>query len=516
MFHCISAPAPLIRALGLSFLFAIGKADSAVLDGTTYQGVLEQAGAPVNGVYDFRVQLYDAEAGGSLLRQIAVDDVPVVDGLFSIDLDFANDLDLASTTDQRYIQIQVREGEETGSFSTLSPRAEVKAAPAAITAARALTSDQDLNDAYLNGSQISTLSNPVQISGPGGLKVGAGGLSVSGATSVAGDVDIGRTDNIIGSGTLRLFNSLYSNPFAQINDFLGDGGGLYLFDEQDNEIFFVRPDLQGEGASLALFRNTTSTGLNIDGNVNGSGDTRVLISGDDAFARFNMATTGSDSVEIPTASIDPNETSAEAGIALDRATPNVSPPTGSSLLAVAARTVTVPSTGYLMVSGTLELKYAANRHYEYGLSTDGATIANGMEYTFQDLGTGGQITLPLSDVIEVNEGMITISVLIRETNGGSTDFDRVQDVNLALLYVPTSYGFVGRSDDQPWAGLRDEEAVPTAMTLDKMRAEFQAELDRRDREIREIDMKYQRRLSELEAETRRMLQAHPRSQETGR
>ena len=87
----------------------------------TYQGRLQQNGAPANGTFDLAFALYDQPSGGS---QVGVTlneaDFPVVDGIFTVSLSFPG----AFTGTQLYLQVSV-EG------TPLLPRQAVATAPVA-------------------------------------------------------------------------------------------------------------------------------------------------------------------------------------------------------------------------------------------------------------------------------------------------------------------------------------------------------------------------------------------------
>lgn len=101
----------------------------------TYQGQLQDGGSPATGVYDFQFQLYDAASGGaSAGGPLAVDDVTVSAGIFTVELDFGSS---AFNGDARWLEISVRPGSSTGSYTTLTPRQPLTAAPYALNAATA-------------------------------------------------------------------------------------------------------------------------------------------------------------------------------------------------------------------------------------------------------------------------------------------------------------------------------------------------------------------------------------------
>jgi hypothetical protein len=113
-----NAPASPQAALGTAF---------------TYQGRLDQSGSPASGTYDFRFRLYDdGYAGeGTQLGEVAVGDVSVSSGLFSVELDFGSAFDTGTAT---WLEIGVRAGTSTGSYTTLNPRQAVNAVPYALYA----------------------------------------------------------------------------------------------------------------------------------------------------------------------------------------------------------------------------------------------------------------------------------------------------------------------------------------------------------------------------------------------
>lgn len=100
----------------------------------TYQGVLSDGGTPAAGPHDLRFLLYDAEVGGSQVgATVTADDLAVTDGRVTTVLDFGAVFDGTA----RWLEIHVRPGASTGSYSVLSPRQALTAAPYARHAATA-------------------------------------------------------------------------------------------------------------------------------------------------------------------------------------------------------------------------------------------------------------------------------------------------------------------------------------------------------------------------------------------
>ncbi len=123
-----------IRVTIVALTLAIGvNAIQAQPSSFTYQGRLTELGVAVNDSADLRITLWDAEVGGSSVGvEQQFDDVPVVDGSLSLELDFG-----ASSFGQgpRWLQVAVRtphDPTDTALFTMLAPRQAVTAVPHAL------------------------------------------------------------------------------------------------------------------------------------------------------------------------------------------------------------------------------------------------------------------------------------------------------------------------------------------------------------------------------------------------
>ena len=102
--------------------------------GFTYQGYLSVDGEPADGQYDLLFELFDTEQSGSQVGSpLAENDVSVVDGLFTVLLDFG---DVFDGTDL-WLQIGVSPDIGSAPYTTLTPRQAITAAPYASYASRA-------------------------------------------------------------------------------------------------------------------------------------------------------------------------------------------------------------------------------------------------------------------------------------------------------------------------------------------------------------------------------------------
>jgi hypothetical protein len=96
----------------------------------TYQGKLVDGGSPANGSYDFLFSPFDDASGGVQVADSQIrEDVAVVDGYFTVTLDFGTGL---FEGDARWLEVDVRPGASTGSHTTLSPRTLLTGVPYAL------------------------------------------------------------------------------------------------------------------------------------------------------------------------------------------------------------------------------------------------------------------------------------------------------------------------------------------------------------------------------------------------
>ena len=142
----------LVLAVGL-MVWSAGVIEAAPM-GTafTYQGRLIDANGTTDGLYDFEFRLFDDPNvidGNQVGSTIDVNDLDVIEGYFTLELDFGG----AFVGDARWLQIAVRPGTSTGSFSTLSPRQEVLPTPYAIFAENAGPD----NDWMLSGNYMYSI-----------------------------------------------------------------------------------------------------------------------------------------------------------------------------------------------------------------------------------------------------------------------------------------------------------------------------------------------------------------------
>ncbi len=100
----------------------------------TYQGFLTAGGEPANEEYDFTFDLYPGENTGTLIDTVVLEDVPVAGGVFTVWLDYGPDI---FDGNERWLEISIRPGGETGDYSTLVGRQALTPSPYALYAIKA-------------------------------------------------------------------------------------------------------------------------------------------------------------------------------------------------------------------------------------------------------------------------------------------------------------------------------------------------------------------------------------------
>lgn len=124
-----------ILVLVLGLLVWPAKVSKAAPVGTafTYQGRLIDANEVADGLYDFQFKLCDSETDGNQLNSdVNTPDVEVIDGYFTVELDFGDVFD----GNNRWLQIGVRPGEQNDPnvYTVLSPLQKVTPTPYALYA----------------------------------------------------------------------------------------------------------------------------------------------------------------------------------------------------------------------------------------------------------------------------------------------------------------------------------------------------------------------------------------------
>jgi hypothetical protein len=147
-----------------SSAFGVGTAFSV-------QGRLNNNGAPANGTYDMRLSVFGAASGPPLIAgPITVAGVGVTNGIFSVIADFGPGV---FTGDPRWLETAFAPT-GSGTYTTVSPRQQLLAAPYAMFAASAAD--------VANGSVVKSLNglkDNVTLQGAGGVSITPAGNTLT-------------------------------------------------------------------------------------------------------------------------------------------------------------------------------------------------------------------------------------------------------------------------------------------------------------------------------------------------
>ncbi len=107
--------------------------ESEIGSAITYQGKLMESDDVADGLYDLRFLLYDSPSNGNLIGStVEANDLDIVDGYFTVDLDFGNPE--AFYGEGRWLEIGVRPWNlsDPNGYTVLSPRQRIAATPHAL------------------------------------------------------------------------------------------------------------------------------------------------------------------------------------------------------------------------------------------------------------------------------------------------------------------------------------------------------------------------------------------------
>ncbi|MBS1793037.1 MAG: tail fiber domain-containing protein [Acidobacteria bacterium] len=222
----------------------------------TYQGKLNDGGAPAGGAYDFTFRLFSAVSGGAQIGpDVTRDDVAVTNGIFTVNLDFGASPFSSGTGN--YLEILVRPGASTGAYTTLAPRLPVASAPYAVkslsadnaaNAASATNSTTAQNALSLGGvaaaqfvqttdARLSDARNPLPNS-PNYIQ-NTTNQQASASFNISGSGTAGGTlgGNILNAATQFNLNGRRILTGSLVNIFAGDGSGAANPTGGDNSFF---------------------------------------------------------------------------------------------------------------------------------------------------------------------------------------------------------------------------------------------------------------------------------------
>jgi hypothetical protein len=412
----------------VAILLIAGTAQAQIPQKLNYQGRVTHisAGVPLPGPHTMTFKIYASATGGIPLWSETQSVVADVEGVVSTILGSVNPI--AIPFDGPYwLQVEV-DGE------LLTPRREM------VSAAYALNSADSEKLGGLEPTDFAAADHRHH-------SLDARDGSPTDVVDVDDDGNVTVTlDGTLPDEGFSVYREGEPHPLVKIFDFAGMGGGLVCFNDNGDPNIAMDPDPSGTGGIFLVTRFSDQPGFFVDGNFESTGEPRVSIIGSSQAAEFKMDESGDQSVELPVNSISSSEVLDEPGVASEQY--NFIPPglylvNGINILA--SRTLVVPSAGYVLVMGTaqptVEHDNSKTPQAEFGVS-DMPDALPGNQDCLLMLNAGlpaGNYAFPVSvhGLFAVpSAGSYTFHFLANLERGVFV----VNDVQLTIMFVPTSYG----------------------------------------------------------------------------
>jgi hypothetical protein len=185
-------------AVVLSFVFALVALGEPVTTSWTYQGQLRRSGAAYNGTCNFQFSLWDAASAGTQQNStLSINSVNVVNGLFTVILDFEDWF----TGHARWLGTSVQCSGD-GGFTPLDPRQPITAAPYALSLRPG---------AKIEGASIPAI---LTVNNSSDFKGSVGGIYAIGTTGVHGETNRADGNGVLGvagdTGSVGVYGFNYS------------------------------------------------------------------------------------------------------------------------------------------------------------------------------------------------------------------------------------------------------------------------------------------------------------------
>lgn len=436
---------------GLAALLLAAASASALAPYTvSYQGRLEDSGGnPVTDVVALQFTIYnDAVLGGAanIKWTETHPTVSVTDGLFNVTLGSVTPIhDSVFNQANRWLGIKVDLDPE------LTPR----------TPFTSVAYSQRIHT--VDGSKGGTIQ---------------GDIFVSDAV-VAGD--------IFGPGVIETYAPAIGGTGVRL--FENNGAPrTWVFGEDGNLATQTDADIDGSGGFFRVYSGGGSgNAVTIDGNADGSFSPVVTIDGSVAVITFAPDTVGNTSVQLPVSAISATEILDEPGLAHNN-TNLVFLPTGT-ISDIASRTITCPTSGYILAIASAEISVSHTTgtisfgYFGVSNASGSAPSNQDVEIVIPSAAPSGAYDYPFTShgVFSVSTGIQTFYFVGFESTGAYT----LNDINLTLLFFPTSYGVVS-APVPPAPGENDDNVNPLSQVAARGPL-TQAEIDSEKREAEAFD-----------------------------
>lgn len=266
--------------MGLGILLSTTQPAAAAAPGDafTYQGQLKRDGVPVSEACDFIFRLMTAESGGSEVMSQGNDGVPVVNGLFQVDLHFGT---FAFDLNERWLDVAVS-CPSGGAFTGLAPRQPILATPYAIMALDvAMVADGALSGIYSQPLTLSNAANSFQGAFNGTHSGSGAGLSSLNASNVSSGTlaDVRLSANVLFVGGAQTITG--AKNFSLAPSF--SAGGTPFTVSSTSKVTNLNADLL-DGLDSTAFLQSVPVPLSLSGS-----HAEHIIKGENASTNANAA-----------------------------------------------------------------------------------------------------------------------------------------------------------------------------------------------------------------------------------
>lgn len=446
-----------------------------ITDSFTYQGTLNDAGAPANGLYDITFLVYDNQMGGAPLPDatITVNNVQVTDGLFTTEVNFGVMGQVFNSNFTRWMELRVSESGVPGT-TILEPRQKLTPttlANYALRAGFAQTSGTTLQDAYESGSGELVFNNTT---GPLQLRSSPTQFAVVNLISAAGTNRVALEDAFNG-GLLNLVGP-NGRAFVRLERDLTPGGGGYMsIDSNDNGF----------------------NGIILEGNSSTNQSPRMVIRSMDRSIIFDLGVDDDQTVQLPPNAINATEILNEVGVAEIANTASISLTPGIANTDVLSPiTIQAPSDGFVMIIASAEVSITHTTGTTSSVNVGVSDTITGL-FGNSDLET----RIPFAAPTGSYDHAVTAHAIFSASEGSNTyyflgnlitdapAFAAIFDQQVSAIFIPTAYGAANlQSNTLLGQNIPDEFApISLPMTqldiLNEQNASLQADNTRQQREL---------------------------------
>ena len=277
----------------------------------------------------------------------------------------------------------------------------------------------------------------------------------AGASGSGGQIRVGDES---GTPTINLNGG---NDFGTIQTFADDGTQLFTVQED--------PSIGPFSGSMYLGGQQGIATVVLESDFGASGDPFMQLNGSTRDVSFRTDVAGDFTAQLPTDAINQFETSAEAGIASVVTTGQVVP-TGGVETNITSRSLTCPTSGFVLVIATAELTRShttgTTSAFSFGVSDESGVTPGGsqdVDWVIPSGAPSGTRDTPgaAHGVFNVSAGLNTF-YLVGDNNAGTGNVT-ANDVTMTCLFVPTAYGVVNPALRE--SGMNDEQMAAMATPL---------------------------------------------------